>query len=138
MDASGHPLTNVSGFAKTLDFIEIMNYDVWGPWSSSVGPNAPLDDYCVATSKRQGSATAAVKAWTKAGMPAHQINLGAASYGHSFRVTSSNATKNDTLIVYPPFDKSKQPVGDVGMIPQVVLMSAEMHKLQEVRRRSSN
>lgn len=31
-DASGAQLKDVSGFAKTLDWIAIMNYDVWGSW----------------------------------------------------------------------------------------------------------
>lgn len=112
MDASGNPSVNVSAFAKTLDFIEVMNYDIWGSWSSSVGPNAPLDDSCASPANQQGSATSAVAAWTKAGMPAHQIVLGVASYGHSFSVTPSNAVKNGALTAYPAFVASNQPVGD--------------------------
>lgn len=42
-DPNGKPSTDVSGFSEVLDFIAIMNYDIWGPWSSTVGPNAPLD-----------------------------------------------------------------------------------------------
>lgn len=44
-----------------------MNYDVWGSFSSAVGPNAPLDDSCAPT--KEGSATSALKAWTAAGFP---------------------------------------------------------------------
>jgi chitinase len=29
----GQPLTDVSGFAKVLDYVAIMNYDIWGHWS---------------------------------------------------------------------------------------------------------
>src|SRR6266850_274670 len=39
-----------------------MNYDIWGSWSPTVGPNAPLDDSCAPS--QQGSAKSAVKAWT--------------------------------------------------------------------------
>jgi len=48
-----------------------MNYDVWGSFSASVGPNAPLDDSCAPT--KGGSATSAVKAWKAAGFPASQV-----------------------------------------------------------------
>jgi chitinase len=88
-----------------------MNYDIWGSWSSTVGPNAPLNDSCSASP--EGSAVSAVNAWTTAGFPASQIILGVASYGHSFHVDSSAAmSSNGTLALYPQFDKSQQPAGD--------------------------
>lgn len=43
----GNPVTDVSGFAKTLDYVAIMNYDVWvfihlcskkRPLTSHLGP----------------------------------------------------------------------------------------------------
>jgi len=112
---NGSPLTDVSGFAKVLDYIAIMNYDIWGPWSPTVGPNAPLDDTCAAPQNQAGSAVSAVQKWNKAGMPLNQIVLGVAAYGHSFRVTKANAfvkgSKN-TLASYPAFDASNPPVGD--------------------------
>ena len=111
----GNPLSDVSGFAAVLDWIAIMNYDVWGPWSSSVGPNAPLDDSCAAPENQDGSAISAVQAWNQAGIPLHQIVLGVAAYGHSFTVPKSDAfvsgSKN-TLAAYPTFDASNPPVGD--------------------------
>ncbi|KZT28075.1 glycoside hydrolase family 18 protein, partial [Neolentinus lepideus HHB14362 ss-1] len=110
---SGTPLTDVSGFAKVLDYIEIMNYDVWGSWSTGVGPNSPLNDTCASGAQQQGSAVSAVNAWTNAGMPADQIVLGVASYGHSFSVpTSAATTSSSQLAVYPTFDKANQPNGD--------------------------
>ena len=63
-----------------------MNYDVWGSWSPTVGPNAPLDDSCADPANQQGSAVSAVKAWSTAGFPHNQIILGVAAYGHSFFV----------------------------------------------------
>ncbi|TFY66251.1 hypothetical protein EVG20_g4839 [Dentipellis fragilis] len=157
--ADGTPMTDVSEFAKVLDHIgmssrppacenrrshfllllpgssrvEVMNYDIWGSWSSSVGPNAPLNDTCAPT--QEGSAVSAVAAWTKAGFPAAQILLGVASYGHSFHVTQSAAlaasttssttnggtnssstgggnSNSSALAAYPAFDKSQQPAGD--------------------------
>lgn len=114
-DASGNPLTNVSGFAEVLDYIAVMNYDVWGPWSRAVGPNAPLSDTCTPSTDRGGSAVSAVKSWAVAGMPLHKIVLGVASYGHSFSVHTSDAFVNGSkteLAAYPKFNASNQPLGD--------------------------
>lgn len=116
-DASGNPATNVSGFAEVLDYIAIMNYDVWGSWSSSVGPNSPLNDSCAAPADQEGSAVSAVNAWNAAGMPVDQIVLGVAAYGHSFSVPLYDAfaegSKTD-LVAYPKFNASNQPLGDAG------------------------
>lgn len=122
--ADGNPSEDVSGFAKVLDFIEVMDYDVWGSWSDSVGPNAPLNDACAPPEDQQGSAVSAVEAWTAAGMPSSQIVLGVPSYGHSFSVTPSDAFgtnvtnttslkhRTPALVAYPAFEASNQPVGD--------------------------
>ncbi|KAG2142295.1 glycoside hydrolase family 18 protein [Suillus bovinus] len=113
-DASGHPSADLSGFAQVFDYITLMNYDVWGSWSKHVGPNAPLNDTCAQSANKEGSAIAAVKAWTAAGIPVGKIVLGVASYGHSFSVSPSAAFKSGTktLAKYPVFDASKQPLGD--------------------------
>ncbi|KAG6817892.1 hypothetical protein H0H87_001724 [Tephrocybe sp. NHM501043] len=115
MNADGVPSSNVAGFAKVLNFIAVMNYDIWGPWSPTVGPNAPLKDSCATSANQAGSATTAVAKWTAAGIPHNQLLLGVPAYGHSFRVrkaqafTSGSAT---TLTSYPQFDSSAPPVGD--------------------------
>ncbi|KAL4077337.1 glycoside hydrolase family 18 protein [Scleroderma yunnanense] len=107
--------SDVSGYAETLDYIVMMNYDIWGPWSPSVGPNAPLDDACATTDKQMGSAVSGVNAWNKAGFPIDKIVLGVPSYGHSYSVSPSNAFvkgSSDQLAAYPPFNASNQPLGD--------------------------
>ncbi|KAG6888903.1 hypothetical protein C0992_007142 [Termitomyces sp. T32_za158] len=86
-----------------------MNYDIWGPWSPTVGPNSPLDDSCATPANRVGSATSAVAKWTKAGFPANQLVLGVPGHGHSYRVHQSKAFP---LTSYPSFDASSPPVGD--------------------------
>ncbi|TFK54573.1 glycoside hydrolase family 18 protein [Heliocybe sulcata] len=111
-DADGEPGSDMKGFAEVLDYIEIMDYDVWGSWSDGVGPNAPLNDTCASPADQQGSAVSAVKAWTAAGMPANQIVLAVASYGHSFRVAKSDAIVNGTMAAYPPFNADDPPAGD--------------------------
>jgi chitinase len=90
-----------------------MNYDVWGGFSTTVGPNAPLNDSCAPASNQQGSAVSAVQAWTQAGFPADQIILGVASYGHSFRVKQSDALDaSGNINLFAPFNKTDQPAGD--------------------------
>ncbi|KAG1854388.1 glycoside hydrolase family 18 protein [Suillus tomentosus] len=117
-DATGNPSADVSGFAKVLDYIAVMNYDVWGSWLPNVGPNAPLNDTCAASAKQQGSAVSAIKAWTDAGMPASQIVLSVPAYGHSFSVAPSDAfapasgKSGKELAAYPSFNASNQPLGD--------------------------
>ncbi|KAG9123461.1 hypothetical protein FRC07_014912 [Ceratobasidium sp. 392] len=109
------PSTNVSGFASVFDYIAIMNYDVWGPWSPSVGPNAPLNDTCVANAtNRVGSAVSAVEAWTSAGIPVDQLVLGVSAYGRGYSVSPADAFPggNNTLGAYVPFNKTFTPKGD--------------------------
>lgn len=96
----------------------IMNYDVFGPFSSTTGPNAPLNDSCAPASSQQGSALSALNAWTGAGFPASQIVLGVPAYGHSYRVNNTDALVNSTtngtqsLALYTAFDKANEPHGD--------------------------
>ncbi|CAK5272817.1 unnamed protein product [Mycena citricolor] len=91
----GNPMDDVSGFAKVLDRIAIMDYDVFGPgYSQTVGPNAPLNDTCAP--------------------PAQQITLGLASYGHSWPVTPSEALDGaHRLQPYASYSKSA-PSGGSG------------------------
>ncbi|KAH7877124.1 glycoside hydrolase superfamily [Lentinula edodes] len=112
-DSKGNALTNVSAFADVFDFVTVMNYDVWGSWSTGVGPNAPLNDSCAAKPNQQGSAVSAVAAWYTAGMPVEKIVLGVPSYGHSFSVNQTSAFVSSTeLAAYPPFNATAFPLGD--------------------------
>lgn len=115
----GLPLADVSAYAAVLDELSIMNYDVFGSWSATTGPNAPLNDSCApSTSDQQGSAANAVAAWTKANFPVNKLRLGVASYGHSFRVASSAAfTPTGNIALYVPFDKKNIPVGNTDPLP---------------------
>lgn len=115
MNTDGSPSASVAGFSTVLDFIALMNYDIWGPWSPTVGPNAPLDDTCAVAANQAGSAVSAVKKWNQAGIPVNQLVLGVAGYGHSFRVHKANAFvegSTTTLAPYPVFDSADLPTGD--------------------------
>jgi len=114
-DASGSPATNLTGFSDVLDYIAIMNYDIWGSWSPTAGPNAPLNDTCAAGPQKAGSAVAAVQAWNSAGIPMNQIVLGVPGYGHSFSVATKDALPDGpegALATFPAFDAKNQPLGD--------------------------
>lgn len=112
-DATGNPSTDLSSFAQVMDYIEIMNYDVYGDtFSKVVGPNSPLDDSCAPAADQTGSATSAVKLWTAAGFSAKQIVLGVASYGHGYSISQSAAVQNNTLASYPSFNTNNPVTGD--------------------------
>ncbi|KAJ8495476.1 hypothetical protein ONZ45_g12846 [Pleurotus djamor] len=99
---------DVFAFSQVLDHIAIMNYDIWGTWSSTVGPNAPLADSCAAPGNQQGSAESAIIAWTARGFPISRIVLGVPAYGHSFSVKPKDAfAPNGQLVSYPPFHGTK-------------------------------
>ncbi|RPD56910.1 glycoside hydrolase [Lentinus tigrinus ALCF2SS1-7] len=118
LDMNQKPWTNMSEFASVLDYVVIMNYDRFGSWSPTAGPNAPLNDSCVANAtQRQGSAVSSLKAWTDAGFPAQKLLLGVPAYGHGFPVAASNATtqaasdnSSSSIALYPAVDVSRMPL----------------------------
>lgn len=77
----GNPLSDVSEYAKLIDWILIMNYDIWGS-SSTPGPNAPLSNGCKDSEQPTANAYDAVASWVAAGFPADQITLGVPAYGY--------------------------------------------------------
>lgn len=100
--------------------IAIMDYDIWGSWSPTTGPNAPLDDSCAAT--KAGSATSSIQQWTATNFPASKVGLrvcpviiyikiprvkivlGVPAYGHGFNVSSATALlANNSIAVYSTF-----------------------------------
>lgn len=86
--SNGESVGNVARAAGALDYIMIMNYDVWGS-SSTPGPNAPLADLCGNSTQPGASAAAAVKQWAAAGMPKSKMILGSPFYGY---VSTSSKT----------------------------------------------
>ncbi|ORY86033.1 chitinase [Leucosporidium creatinivorum] len=87
---NGSPLASFADFAKYFDYINLMTYDIAGPWSDKTGPTSPLR-----TCSSDTSVTQAVELWTSRGFPASKILLGIPSYGISFTTKSSTlATTN--------------------------------------------
>ncbi|KAK4055771.1 hypothetical protein OIV83_000318 [Microbotryomycetes sp. JL201] len=86
--ADGSPLADVKAFAKVLDAVLVMNYDVWGA-SAYPGPNAPLKNACPNSMQPNANMQSSIDAWTAAGMPANKIYMGVPAYGY---VSASTAT----------------------------------------------
>ncbi|KAI7961447.1 hypothetical protein MJO28_001936 [Puccinia striiformis f. sp. tritici] len=82
-------LTDVSEFAKVLNFFTIMAYDVYVSSLSKVaGPNSPLFSTCSEPTQKF-SVAQAIKQWTSTGVPAHQLLLGIPSYGYGYTLSSN-------------------------------------------------
>ncbi|TFK56000.1 glycoside hydrolase family 18 protein [Heliocybe sulcata] len=111
-DQNGQPLKNVAPFASVLDWVLIMNYDIWGS-DSNPGPNAPLSNACGNSTQPDANANSAIAAWAAAGMPTNKIVLGVPSYGY---ISKSSATKlrtradDATLAVSPGLVPFQDPV----------------------------
>ncbi|KAF9057676.1 glycoside hydrolase superfamily [Panaeolus papilionaceus] len=81
-DVDGNPSRDVSEFTDVVDWVLLMNYDVWGS-SSNPGPNAPFYDACGNSTQPEASAVSAILAWMEAGFPACKLVLGLPSYGYA-------------------------------------------------------
>lgn len=68
----------------------IMNYDLYGAWADTAGPNAPLNSTCDARNT-MGSMELGLAKWLAAGVPASKIVLAVGAYGHGFRVKLEDA-----------------------------------------------
>lgn len=91
LGTNGQPLSDVSQYAAVMDYLNIMNYDVWGA-SSTPGPNAPLGDLCGTSTQPQANAQAALAQWKKAGFPASKQLLGLPLYGYVSQSTKTALT----------------------------------------------
>ncbi|EDW91309.1 chitinase-3-like protein 1 [Drosophila yakuba] len=88
---------DIPAIVPYLDLINVMAYDLHGPWDKVVGINAPLyaaeSDASDSTGRQQQlNVDAVVKYWLLAGAPAEKLILGVPFYGRSF--TLANAEDN--------------------------------------------
>ncbi|GAA5889669.1 hypothetical protein JCM8208_001092 [Rhodotorula glutinis] len=84
------PLASFAPYANYIDYLNVMLYDIAGPWSPTTGPNAPLRR-CASDSSVQ----TAVKLWTSRGFPAAKILMGVPAYAISWTTTSSTLKEID-------------------------------------------
>ncbi|CAL8341064.1 unnamed protein product [Lota lota] len=81
----------IAEIAKSLNFINIMTYDFHGTWEQVTGHNSPL--FRGAQDKGDliyFNTDYAMKYWRDQGTPVEKLNMGFATYGRTFRLTSSN------------------------------------------------
>ncbi|KAI9502661.1 hypothetical protein GGI25_003516 [Coemansia spiralis] len=106
-DVNGSPTTDVSEFAKVVDYANLMQYDINGGWNNVTGPNAPFN-----YQKGEGmqvSFVSAIDAWTQAGWPASQLTAGLGFYGRS-TIALEDMTQDPTNQYQP--QSSVVPLGD--------------------------
>ncbi|KAF9976607.1 hypothetical protein BGZ73_008210 [Actinomortierella ambigua] len=91
--ADGTPLTDARPFLPVFDWLNVMMYDVHGPWSETTGPNAPLFGRGP-TGAEEPSASQAIDTWTKAGWPKNRIAMGTPFYGRALTAKVNMNTQN--------------------------------------------
>ncbi|XP_063223198.1 chitinase-3-like protein 1 [Bacillus rossius redtenbacheri] len=77
---------NIPEVSKYLDFINVMTYDYHGSWDTTTGVSAPLyaDPTDASDEAKTMNIDTCVRNLLKLGAPAHKLNLGMGTYGHSF------------------------------------------------------
>ncbi|PZD95395.1 hypothetical protein DNH61_12720 [Paenibacillus sambharensis] len=79
--ANNVELAKLQGYA---DFVNIMSYDIHGPWDSRTGFNAPLYKDPASVFAGATSVHDAVQLYIKAGVPAAKVVMGVAFYGYKY------------------------------------------------------
>ncbi|KAI8036931.1 chitinase-3-like protein 1 [Drosophila gunungcola] len=89
---------DIPAIVPYLDLINVMAYDLHGPWDDVVGINAPL--YAAASDasdstgrKQQLNVDAIVKYWLLAGAPPEKLVLGVPFYGRAFTLTTAEGNQ---------------------------------------------
>ncbi|ORX57599.1 hypothetical protein DM01DRAFT_1334193 [Hesseltinella vesiculosa] len=82
-DESQNPSTSLAaGWAQTVDYFNMMVYDLAGSWNPVSGANSPL----AADKDDSMSVTSAVQAWSSAGIPKSKLVVGVPFYGYLAKV----------------------------------------------------
>ncbi|KAM3872057.1 acidic mammalian chitinase-like [Diretmus argenteus] len=82
----------IAEIAKYLDFINVMTYDFHGTWESVTGHHSPLYKGPNDTENQSYLNTDfAMKYWRDHGTPVGKLNMGFATYGRTFRLSSENS-----------------------------------------------
>ncbi|CAB1451730.1 unnamed protein product [Pleuronectes platessa] len=82
----------IAELAKYLDFINVMTYDFHGTWETVTGHNSPLFKGSQDTGDNVYLNTDfAMKYWRDKGTPVEKLNMGFATYGRTFRLSSQSS-----------------------------------------------
>ncbi|KAI8338703.1 glycoside hydrolase superfamily [Chlamydoabsidia padenii] len=86
------PSTSLShDWAKTVDFFNVMVYDLSGLWNSVSGANAALKN------SAEGSVETAIKQWKAAGIPSNKLVVGCPFYGYLARVRKPVTSRSERV-----------------------------------------
>ncbi|XP_017962072.1 chitinase-3-like protein 1 [Drosophila navojoa] len=82
---------DIPAISEYLDIINVMAYDLHGPWDESVGINAPLYAGANDTTQRaqQLNVDAVITYWIDSGAPLEKLILGVPFYGRTFTLASA-------------------------------------------------
>jgi len=75
----------VDKFHNYLDFVNLMTYDINGPWDSYFDFNSPL----YGSGDDKTSIDSCVKAWLNAGLPADKLIMGIPFYGYKYDLSGT-------------------------------------------------
>uniref|UniRef100_A0A3B4YK85 chitinase n=1 Tax=Seriola lalandi dorsalis TaxID=1841481 RepID=A0A3B4YK85_SERLL len=78
----------VAQIAGNLDFINVLTFDFRGPWENVTGHHSPLFRGSQDTGDKINSNTDGMQYWRDQGAPAQLLNLGLATYGRAFTLSS--------------------------------------------------
>lgn len=90
--------TEISVIYNYLDYINLMTYDLHGPWDMYTDFNAPLYADSDNSPQGKGSVDSAVKAWLNSGCPAQKLVIGMPFYGYKY--SSVNIDNNGLYQTY--------------------------------------
>lgn len=80
--------------AASVDWINMMSYDLHGGWEKFVGHNAPLYNRTDEEGEQaELNVNTAVKYWINNGAPPEKLVLGLGTYGRSFKLDKPSRTK---------------------------------------------
>ncbi|CAO1342835.1 unnamed protein product [Diamesa hyperborea] len=85
--------------ASIVDFINVMTYDLHGPWDGFTGIHAPL--YAGPDQNKQLNVDAAIKFWLSQGAPKEKLIMGIPTYGKSFTLANVNSNRIGAAITGP-------------------------------------
>ncbi len=85
---------DVPRISKALDLINVMTYDLRGPWDNEADHHAPLngrdhDNFAF----NQMNVAAVMRSWHQKGAPLEKLIMGLPFYARTFTLTSSNQNK---------------------------------------------
>ena len=86
--------TEVDKFHNYLDYVNLMTYDIHGPWDLYSDFNSPLFDGDDQSLQYKISIDSSVRLWLNAGLPPNKLVVGVPFYGYKYDVLNDN---NDGL-----------------------------------------